>query len=395
MKKILLFLLLAMTVFTFFAGCDSTKSDDGNARFVIGNRIQSDDNIIQEVYVKRNNATDWGPNMISVNLQANQNATITKQSHLIQAGTFDLRVRTVGGRSFERLNVLLRNGAIIEFMDDSFAVQNRIDVAGIQVEISSIQLKLSSESNWGSNLLHGTFAFGTDVAIVLPYPLNSADRYDLRLIGNSNSIYQKTDIRINHGSSIEFTVNDMYSEYYIIRNNTYFEYHTVFEKLSSETNWRSFNRGLPSRSSIVIFAERGQLGQYRDFRADHIVGSATKRNVFVRHGDTVTFVEGDWIMNGQISIFNRINGFTIDQAFLKVSTASDWGQNLLSSPINSNTFATWPLGYVLEQGVTYDVRVRAYNTFSPSAVFFYRISDIPIFTFNQVIEAHFESRHRE
>ena len=494
MRKVLVFILLAVLVITLFIGCDTTQSSDGgNARFTIRNRIQSQDNIIQEVYVKRNNVTDWGPNMISVNMQANSDITITKQSHVIQAGTFDLRVRTVGGRWLERVNVLLRNGTTIEFMDEIiwirnsissqsgfainqlhikesastnwganlitspinfeswgqgqrvillhsldsnimydirattgngtvlfkheifmgdgsevvfttadmqdgfFTVQNRINLAGFLVEVSSIQLKLSTQSNWGSNLLHGTLPFGSDTTIILSHSLDSADRYDIRLIGNLDSIYQKEGIRINQGSAIEFTVNDMYSGYYLIINNANFAIDNVFHRLSSHTTWNSFNRSLARGASLIIFTTRGELGQNRDFRGERSTGSYIKRNVFVRRGDTVSFVAGDWILNGQLRIDNRINGYTIDQAFLRVSGTSDWGQNILSSPIISSgwtTHRTIDLNYVLEQGVTYDVRVRAFSVQNPSVVYFFRISNIALPS-DQRIQAMFQWMHRE
>jgi hypothetical protein len=250
-----------------------------------------------------------------------------------------------------------------------FIVNNRINVADIQIVISSIQLGTSSE-NLSNNLLNGNLPFNSSILILLPNAFNPGVRY-LRLVGNENSIYSKSDIQISQGLSIEFTANDMESGYYRIRNNignthSNNDIVSIFYRPTGTINWidlnTTINRG--TGNIRVFFTDRNFIDQRYDFRAYARNMAIYQRNdILLDQGRTVDFeVSHVAPTNGTFEIRNRIvddfnYNYGIRTVQIKRTTDSEYFTIARNTFIPHGTNRTMAFHHY--PNARYDIRVEA------------------------------------
>jgi hypothetical protein len=108
------------------------------------------------------------------------------------------------------LITLLLLGAVFSFA----AAQNRPAITIINNTgylVYRVNVSQTASNSWGDNRLSSdqTLPNGQSVSIILDYPLDVVNRYDIRLVDSDGDSYVKRDVLIAAKSVITFTISDL------------------------------------------------------------------------------------------------------------------------------------------------------------------------------------------
>ena len=73
-----------------------------------------------------------------------------------------------------------------------------------------IYVRQTASDSWGGNVL-GTPVLNTgyEVLVILPYPLDVATHYDIKLVDSDGDSYTKVDVLVTQNSGIVFIIDDI------------------------------------------------------------------------------------------------------------------------------------------------------------------------------------------
>jgi len=76
--------------------------------------------------------------------------------------------------------------------------------------ITQVFISSSGDGSWGVNrLLEASLLRGHSVTLDFPFPLDAANRYNIRLTDSDGDTYTKINIRTSNHNRIVFTIDDL------------------------------------------------------------------------------------------------------------------------------------------------------------------------------------------
>ena len=160
------------------------------------------------------------------------------------------------------------------------------------------------DGGWGEDLLPGKdmLANGGTFNVQLPYPLNSINSYNIKLVGDGGPIYVKWGVKVTNGMRVVFTASD--AEDYrgptiTIVNNTGYKIYYLYISPRYSSSWGYDQMGSTEElangaSKSIKLPVHTDMNDTYDIRIEDSDGdSYSKRNVKVSQGSRIVFTMSD------------------------------------------------------------------------------------------------------
>ena len=213
MKRILLSLLLSVIVVSAF-------SQNGPPIRIVNNTGYT----VEYIYVSQTASGNWYEDILGDKvLPDGESVSVNLPYPLNVTNRYDIRIVDEDDDTYTKWDVLVNASSRIEFtlsdIDEDSSTDNSEETNTLpKVSIGNntgyaiyyAYISTTASDSWGEDLL-GDEVLGDDedVTVRLPYQLNVANRYDIKLVDEDDDSYTKWNVLVTPEASIEFTLADL------------------------------------------------------------------------------------------------------------------------------------------------------------------------------------------
>jgi len=193
----------------------NTASDDGSnlPTITIQNRSGKS---FDSVHIKPSASSDWGKSLIGY-ISNNSDQSVAIPIPPSSYKVFDIQTRSSNPtNTYTRSNVTVSDGMVLTFTSaDADNPNIELPVIVIQNDtgytITSVYIKPSTSTGWGSDLEYSPLSDGKSRAFQLSQHLSVQSVYDIRLYTSSGSGYNfvKHSVTVSEGMIVTFTTSDL------------------------------------------------------------------------------------------------------------------------------------------------------------------------------------------
>jgi V8-like Glu-specific endopeptidase len=171
------------------------------------------------VYLSPVSSESWGSDRLGASILQNGQTLTVSSLPLNSNNQYDIRLVDEDNDSYTRRNVRLSQNQTIEFTVNDF--DGRSTTMGNSNEQSSVRIvnktgytvyyvyvSPTSTDKWEEDIL-GDDVLPNGQSVTVRYPLNSTNRYDIRLEDSDGDTYTKWNILITPNGTVEFTMSDI------------------------------------------------------------------------------------------------------------------------------------------------------------------------------------------
>jgi len=177
----------------------SFTSQDGDPALTIVNNVG---NFFDPLFIKRSEDSDWGPNRHQ--LLTWKSLTLTLLNGEPFNGKYDIWAEE-DGSFYRKLNV-----DVTKDVTATFTIADRLPEVTIKNQtgrpIVRVYRRLSSDTDWGKNLITSTLANGKSIQSKFRNRRN--DKYDFRIEDDLSNVYVRLNIDISRDVTLNFTSAD-------------------------------------------------------------------------------------------------------------------------------------------------------------------------------------------
>jgi hypothetical protein len=341
---------------------------------------------ISGIYIKSSTSTDWGNDLLGYSsLSDGASRTHSFSQPLSASGAYDIRLSaSSGGNVFVKYGVSLSNGKTVtltvgDLTDESelprVTVQNRtgVNFNAIYIRPSAVS---ESSSDWGNDLLgYSSLSDGASRTFSLLQSLSANNVYDIKLSASSGGVmFIKYNITVSEGIIVAFTVGDLDDENsqprITVQNRTGVNFNAIYIRPSavseSSSDWGK-NYGSLSNNSDNTVTVPIPPSNYTVFdiqmTSSNPTNTYTKKNVTVSNGMVLTYTSADSdnpLTTLPIIVLKNGTGYTISGIYIKASTSTVWGNDLLGySSLSDGASRTFSLTQSLSANSVYDIKLNA------------------------------------
>jgi hypothetical protein len=176
------------------------------------------------VYISQTASTDWGADTLGSDVLSNGNSTNVRLPYALNVvNRYDIKLVDSDGDSYIKWNVPVTANAIITFtFSDYVSSGNRTNtntntdlprvtiVNNTGYTVYYIYISQTATTDWEEDVLGDDVLMnGESTNIRLSYPLNVANRYDIKLIDKDGDTYTKWNVLIAPNAPVVFTIIDL------------------------------------------------------------------------------------------------------------------------------------------------------------------------------------------
>jgi len=239
--------------------------------------------------------------------------------------------------------------------------------------ISYAYIKPSTSTDWGSDL-NPYLSDGESKTFTFSQPLPANSMYDIRL-GTSSSIssgttFIKYSVSLSNGATVTITNSDLTDGSNLpsisIQNRTGVSFNAIYIRPSSMPNessdWGKNYGSLSNNSdeSITIPIPPSSNTTFDiQMRSSNPTNTYTKKNVTISKSIVLTYTSADSdnpLTTLPIIVIQNNTGYSINYAYIKPSTSTDWGSDL-NPYLSDGQSKTFTLSQPLSANSVYDIRL--------------------------------------
>jgi len=250
--------------------------------------------------------------------------------------------------------------------------------------INDVYIKASTATNWGSDLIPSMTASlsnGASKTFTLSQALSTNSVYDIRLT-RTGQTFVKYGVTVSNGIIITFTASDLTDDSNLpritIQNRSGVSFNSVFIKPSVSSAWGTGFGSISNNSySTVTIPIPSSNYSVFDIQATSTnpANTYTMSNVTISNGMILTFTSADSdnpLTTNPIIVIQNNTGYSINDVYIKASTATNWGSDLIPSmtdSLSNGASRTFTLSQPLSTNSVYDIRLtRTGQTFTKYGV---------------------------
>jgi len=264
--------------------------------------------------------------------------------------------------------------------------------------ISGIYIKLSTSTDWGSDLLgYSSLGDGLSKKITFSKPLFASSQYDIRLESSSGVYsFRKYAVAVSKGLIVSFTAGDLNDGSNLptitVQNRSGVGVNAIYIRpssmLESSSDWGKDYGSLSNNydKSIDIPIPPSNYTVFDiQMRSSNPTNTYTKKNITITNGMALVYTSADSdnpLIGTPIIVIQNNTGYTIGGIYIKPSTSTDWGSDLLGySSLVDRTLRTFTLSAPLSANSVYDIRLESSSSGYAFRKYAVTISDGMIITF--------------
>jgi V8-like Glu-specific endopeptidase len=172
------------------------------------------------VYISPSSSDTWGADFLGEDVLRNgQVLTVRSLPSAGTSGLYDIRLVDEDNDTYTKRSIRLSQDQTVEFtLNDLDRRPDRSDnglplvsiVNNTGYTVYYVYISPTSTDDWEADVLGDDVLLdGTSVSVRLEYPLNIANRYDIRLEDSDGDTYTKWNVTITPNTTIEFTFSDI------------------------------------------------------------------------------------------------------------------------------------------------------------------------------------------
>jgi len=240
--------------------------------------------------------------------------------------------------------------------------------------INGIYIKESTATDWGSELIgwSSNLSNGASRGFTLSKSLSANNVYDFRLQSSTGSYsFRKYMVTVSNNMTVTFSTNDLNDGGNLpsitIQNRSGVSFNSVYIKPSASSDWGT-SFGLISNNSNSSYSIPIPPSSFTIFdiqaRSINPTNTYTRNNITISNGMILTYTSADSdssLIGSLIIVMQNNTGYTINGIYIKESTATDWGSELIgwSSDLSNGASRTFPLSKSLSDNNVYDFRLQS------------------------------------
>ncbi|MDR0331508.1 MAG: hypothetical protein LBH93_07370 [Chitinispirillales bacterium] len=319
-------------------------------------------------------SSDWGKDYGSLSNNGNSSISIPIPSS--NYTEFDIQMRTLdptASSTYTRNGIVVSDGMTVTILSTD-SDQGHLGLPIIVVQNNTSQsawycyVKPSTSTDWGSDVLSSIISIGESRTVILPQSLSVNSVYDIR-ISISGYAFGKYGVTMSDGMTVTFTNSDLDDGSSLpnitVQNRSGVNFNAIYVRPSSASSWGKDYGALSNNSnksiSIPIPSSNYTTFDIQMRTSDPTVSSTyTKNNVTVSNDMTLIILSTDSDGGNKGRPVIVVQNSTSQSAwycYIKLSTSTDWGPDVLSSIISSGESRTITLPSSLSVNSVCDIRI--------------------------------------